>query len=167
MARPGPSVGEVRLTPSLPNGRPLLTGEQVLSHQAGILLTNYRVQAAVDGSSAAYHTSFTLDSVASCGMISTSQPVLLVLGILMLPCALFAWLSHPNNDGVAAALGFGVAAFVFFVMYLFTRRTDFAIVATNGQRIMASVSGNQREAALVLLDSVEHAKLRALGRITP
>lgn len=132
----------------------LLPDEQVvMSSDKDILtLTTKRVRydSAVFGSSNLI--SITLDSVASCGLVTKSFPILLLLAALALIGAF-------TQRGDAQWM-FLVAAAVLAVAYFLTRRTVISIASNGGQAILVPAKGMSRSSIVEFLEAVEREKLK-------
>jgi hypothetical protein len=133
---------------------PLLPGEEfVMSSDNNILvLTTERVRydSVTFGSSRV--VSITLDSVASCGLVTMSHPVLLLLGAVAVVGA-FAL------SGDAQPLLVAVAIVLVFV-YLVTRRAVISIASNGGETITVPAKGMSRSTIVDFLNAVEREKLR-------
>ncbi len=132
----------------------LLPGERVvMSSDKDILtLTTKRVRydSAVFGTS--NFISITLDSVASCGLVAKSFPILLLLGAAAL-------IGGFTQRGEAQWMFFGVAA-VLVVVYFLTRRAVISIASNGGQTILTPAKGMSRSAIIEFLEAVEREKLQ-------
>lgn len=145
----------------------LLPGETVVSDAAleNLTVTTHRVRYDRRSSSANHITSITLDAVSSCGLVSKSYPILLVLGLLFVIGSFFI-----SDDGGETPFGsrLGVAlvyALVFIVAYFLTRRVALAI-SSPGESIMVSARGVAPDALIETIETVEQAKLNYLAGFT-
>ena len=124
----------------------------VMSSDKNILtLTTKRVRydCAVFGASG--FMSITLDSVASCGVVTKSFPILLL-------AAAAALISAFIYDDVWWMF-FGVAA-VFVVVYCLTRRAVISIASNGGETIMVPARRMSRHSIIEFLEAVEAENLR-------
>jgi hypothetical protein len=132
----------------------LLPGERVVmsSDQNVLVLTNQRVR---------YHSSLfgssqvigiTLDSVASCGAMTSSMPLLLVLA-----GATFIGAFALRRDGQAICL---VAGVLLVVAYLLTRRAVIYVASNGGDRIVVPAKGMSKDSILEFIDAVEREKVK-------
>jgi hypothetical protein len=64
-------------------GQELLPGERVVASSGVVTVTNFRVLRDDAAVGRAHYVSITLDSISSCGLVTNSQPMLLVLGIIV------------------------------------------------------------------------------------
>ena len=144
--------------PAAGSGIELLPGEQVvMSSNGGILtLTTRRVRydSSAIGSSALI--SITLESVASCGFVTRSFPILLVLSAL---AALGAIVGISGNS-TSEAWGLFVVAAILAILYLVTRKSVLAIASNGGQVIRVLASGASRSSLVEFIEALEREKLR-------
>src|SRR5678816_2456365 len=105
--------------------RELFPGEHVMaqSKQGVLTLTNRRVQLQTSGANTRY-VSITHDSISSCGLVTTSQPLLLVLGILGMALGMISMNDHSIGP---MALIVGVVMIVFY----FLTRTAALLICSN------------------------------------
>jgi hypothetical protein len=134
-----------------------LAGERVLfeSENKTLVLTTHRVRFETQSTGFASIKSIMLEEVASCMMIRTSQPVLLVFA------ALFglAGITVPFiARGLNAALPLGVAVALIFVALYFASRRQFLSVASAGTTIRVSTGKMNAQAVSQLIDALEWAK---------
>jgi hypothetical protein len=136
----------------------LLPGEQVvMSSDKDILtLTTRRVRydSAVFGSS--NFISITLDSVASCGLVTKSHPLLLLLAALALIFGL-SGIFIQSGDGQWIFL---VAAVILVVAYFATRRSLISIASNGGQAILVPAKSMSRSAIVEFFEAIEREKLK-------
>ncbi len=131
----------------------LLPGEQVVTSSDNDILTlttkRIRYDSASLGSS--NFISITLDSVASCGLVTKSYPLLLVL-------AAAAVIGCFSQQGDAKWVFFG-AAVVMAIAYFLTRQAAISIASNGGQTILVPAKSMSRESIIEFLDAVEREKL--------
>jgi hypothetical protein len=134
--------------------REMLPGEHVLAQsKLGVLtLTNRRVQLQTSGANTRY-VSITHDSISSCGLVTTSQPLLLVLGILAMALGMISM-----NDKTIGPMAL-IVGVVMVVLYFLTRTAALLICSNGGERIHLPAQASEREALLALLQAVDCAKL--------
>jgi hypothetical protein len=134
--------------------REMLPGEHVLvqSRQGILTLTNRRIQLQTSGANSRY-VSITHDSISSCGLVTTSQPLLLVLGILAVG---LGFLTMSDNTVGPMALIFGA---ILIVVYFLTRTAALLICSNGGERIHLPAQASERDSLLALLHAVDYAKL--------
>jgi hypothetical protein len=132
----------------------LLPGEKnvVASDGDTIVLTNFRVRHRTSGAGKGRFLSITLDSVASCGVVTTSHPILLVIGVLS---AVGGFVQ--NDDTVRFVLPiFGV---LLLIAYALTRAAMLTISSNGGQHIAVPAKSMSRDAIIEFIDAVDQAKL--------
>lgn len=132
----------------------LLPGERIVtSFNKGILtLTNKRVRYESATYARSKFTSITLGSVASCGLITRSYPILLVV-------ASVAFWGAVDQTGDARKFFIG-AVIVTLIAYAVTRRGVISIASNGGAAINALARGMGREAIMEFLAAVEREKLQ-------
>ena len=96
--------------------------------------------------------SITLGSVASCGLVTRSFPLLLIL-------AAIAFLGAFTQRGDALWLLIG-AAIVLVVAYFLTRRAVISVASNGGQSILVPTKGMKRDAVVAFIEAVEREKLK-------
>ena len=96
--------------------------------------------------------SITLGSVASCGLVTRSFPLLLIL-------AAIAFLGAFTQRGDALWLLIG-AAIVLVVAYFLTRRAVISVASNGGQSILVPIKGMKRDAVVAFIEAVEREKLK-------
>lgn len=132
----------------------LLPGEEVvMSSDKDILtLTTKRVRydSVVFGTSSLI--SITLDSVASCGLVTKSFPILLILAAL----ALIGAFAQRDNTQWMLVVGAAVLA----VGYFLTRRTVICVASSGGQTILVPTTGMSRNSIVEFIEAVERQKLK-------
>jgi hypothetical protein len=140
----------------------LLPGETTVSENQlpNLTLTSRRVRYTHVVSGQTRIVSITLDSVASCGIISKSYPILLILAGL---AAVFGAFLVANDSGEGAMRnGTFLLALALGIAYLATRRVVLAI-SSAGESITVGASGQNPDAMIAFIDSVESAKLLSIG----
>lgn len=132
----------------------LLPGEQIVTtSKNGILtLTTKRVRydSVVWGKSNLI--SITLNSVASCGLVTKSFPFLLILGAI-------AFMASFTQHGESFWVMFAIAT-VIVVSYFFTRRAVISVASNGGEAILVPTQGMKREAIISFIEAVEREKLK-------
>lgn len=137
-----------------------LSGEYdlVKSDNGVLTLTNYRVKydAAAKGDSK--YVSIPLDAVSSCGLVTRSYPVLLLLAVI----AGIVALAQPERAFsfvlLALALSFAVA-------YQTTRAGVITISSNGGENITVPAKGMGRHRIVYFVEAVMQAKLKFTGKI--
>ena len=137
-----------------------LHGEVVVrsSDNGTLALTNYRVTFDASGTGASRYVSIPLDAVSSCGLVTRSNPLLLVLvaGALIVALA---------PVGEAARYVLLAAAFCFFVGYFIGRSAVITISSSGGEQIVVPASGMSRTQIIPFLEAILTAKLELLGKL--
>jgi len=102
----------------------------------------------------------TLDAVSSCGIVSKSHPILLILALVgaLLGAVMF---SVGIGEGKIRTGAF-VIAIVLAIAYFLTRGVALAI-SSAGESITVSAAGQQPDVMVAFIESVEQAKLAYLG----
>jgi hypothetical protein len=138
--------------------KPIAGEQSLLTSDTGILaLTNYRVKYDAKGNGMSKFVSISLESVSSCGLITRSRPILLVLAAVALIAA-FAQSDQSARVGLlAVAAAFGVA-------YFLTRSGVITISSNGGESIVVPAKGMGREAIVSFLEAVMEAKLKFIGK---
>lgn len=130
----------------------LLPNEEVVtSSEKGVLtLTNKRVryESVVWGQSNLL--SITLGSVASCGLVTKSYPLLAILGGV-------ACLGGLGGREMVPLLFLGA---VLITIYFITRKSVISIASNGGEAILVPTKGMKREAIVAFIDAVEREKLK-------
>lgn len=140
-----------------PQAQQLLPGERVVSSTDLVTLTNYRVFRDTGSSGQSRYISITLDAVSSCGLVTTSQPILIILGIIAMASAA----AVPAD----AQIGAVIAGAILIIMYFATLSAVLAVCSTGGERITVPAKAKQRPLLMTLLNAIDREKLAALGRI--
>jgi hypothetical protein len=142
----------------------LLPGESTVSETSDkhLTLTTHRVRYDHRVPGTTQVIGITLDAVSSCGIISKSYPILLLLAVL---AAGFGILQSQDSGDQGMMLGSFVLAAVLVLAY-FLSRTMVLAISSPGESIKVLVKGLSQDALLTLVADVEHAKLRYLGKIT-
>jgi hypothetical protein len=137
-----------------------IPGERFLkiSDNGVLVLTNYRVKYDSHGQGASKFVTMSLDSVSSCGLVTQSRPMLLVLAAVALIAALLQ-----NRQELAIILL--IVAAVLAAWYAVTRSAVITISSPGGQPIVVPAKGMKRESILAFVEEVIEAKLRFLGRL--
>jgi hypothetical protein len=133
----------------------LYPGERVLLSldNAALVLTTMRIRLDVKLRGGTRFMSMTLNSVASCGIVTSHTPLLIALaGVL----ALIGFVVGQDNPETAAAMIFG--SVVLIIAYFVTRRTVLS-VASAGEHIVVPLVGSSRAVFLEMIDALECAKL--------
>jgi hypothetical protein len=140
----------------------LLPGEHVItcSHDRILTLTNQRVQYHGGSGGNTKFTSITLDSVASCGLTTSTQPLLLILGLIIA----FGGLLGMSESSEGGTFGL-IVGLVFVVIFFVTQSAALLVCSTGGERIMLSATGPQRATLFALIQAIDAAKIAARGQV--
>src|SRR5258706_9299203 len=139
----------------------LIAGEEVLlkSDNDTLMLTNYRVLFDEKGNGGSKCISISLESVASCGLVTRSRPLLLVLAGI---AGLFVFVQHGP-----AVLGPLLIAFAFVAAYFFTRSGVITVSSNGGEGIVVPAKGMDRERNLGFFAALVKAKLKVIRKQVP
>jgi hypothetical protein len=132
----------------------LLPNEQIVTQtDYGVLtLTTKRVRYDSVLWGRSHLVSITLGSVASCGLVTRSYRLLLLLGGI-------AFVASFLQAG-AGFWGLLVAGAVLVGAYWFTRKTVISVASNGGESILFPTQGMKREAVLAFVEAVEREKLK-------
>ncbi len=138
----------------------LLPGEKVLmsSDRDILTLTNYRVCLNQAAKGASNYISIALDCVASCGLVTKANPLLLVIAAI---CGIIG--ITQSQDNIRYGLLFG--ALILVIIYFVTRSAVIVISSNGGEKIIAPVKGMSRKNILEFLEAVEEARFKFIGKI--
>lgn len=141
-----------------------VTGElNVLTLLKGDLtLTSKRVRYHSTSAGGSEFISMTLDSVASCGLVTRSYPFLLFFAALA-ACGAFL------DSGIEEAEPwmFFVASGLLVLAYILTRHAVISIASKGGQTILARTRGQSRSSIIEFLEALEREKLSADTPLPP
>ena len=136
--------------------------ERVLleANRGVLVLTTRRVRLAQTSFGHASVVSITLDSIASCGLVTLTYPALLAVAFVSAIMGLgFLVLAH-EKDAFYFAIGmfFLLSALVWILVFLVTRRGVLEL-ASAGAKIQMDAKGLGRDALMEFIDTLERAKL--------
>lgn len=136
-----------------------LIGEKaLLTSDNGVLtLTNYRVKYDAKAQGATKFVTITLDSVASCGLVTKSYPILLIIAAISAIAAIIQ-----RDSG-----GLGVLLFIalcFVAAYFLTRSGVITIRSNGGEHIDVPAKGMKPEVIRTFVEAVVEAKLKFIGK---
>jgi hypothetical protein len=131
-----------------------IAGERtILSSNNGLLtLTSVRVIFDAKTTGASKFLSIPLDAVASCGLVTRSQPLLLVVAAI----AGLACLALSDAGATILAL---IVAFVFVGAYFATRKAVLKISPNGGEEIAVAARGMKRDEIIAFLVAVHEARI--------
>jgi hypothetical protein len=134
-------------------------GEKVLleGDNGTLRLTSHRIRLDLQGGGHSRLVSITLDAVASCGLVTRSQPWLLVLTILLGIVGALLLVRNDTSGIVLFVLAIGAA-----IAYFLTRSAVLEI-ASAAERISIGMKAKRAE-VIAFIDAVENAKLAFLER---
>jgi hypothetical protein len=143
----------------------LSSGETTISEAnlEHLTLTTHRVRYDQRTSGATKIVSITLDAVSSCGVVSKSYPILLLLAVVAL--LLGALLQVTGIEEGNVQNGLFLASVALGIVYFLTRAVAFSI-ASPGESITVSARGLKPDVLIGFIDAVEQAKLEYLGKAT-
>lgn len=144
----------------------LMTGESTLSSgiPAGLTLTTHRVRHDRVTSGGSAVTSLTLDAVASCAVVSKSHPILLLLAAFAAAASFFFVRSEDGSSQSGMVYVLLLLAVVLLLAYFLSRSVALALRSA-GDSIVVGVTGTKPDELRSLIDEIERAKLRYLGKI--
>src|SRR6266568_432792 len=119
----------------------LIKGESVILDADGLRLTSHRVRREVVTRGHSSTVSITLDSVASCGMVTRSYPVLLALALL---AALFGFVASRSGQA-ASAIGIGIGIAVVLVVVYFLSRSAVLEISSAGGKIVVAARADRKD----------------------
>ena len=142
----------------------LLAGEAIVSESKieHLTLTTHRVRYDQRTSGAARIVSITLDAVSSCGIISKSYPILLLLAVVASLLGLFLLNTGPEEGNFRNLLFLGSLG---LIIAYFATRTVALSISSSGESITVAASGVNPDMLIDFIDAVEQAKLNYLGRV--
>jgi hypothetical protein len=118
-----------------------------------LILSSHRVRMVDSGVGSFKIVSIMLEEVASCSTIYTSQPLLLLLAMILALAGLYGL--TPRHHAVAF-VGFALMAMVLFAYWLSRKRV--LAIASAGEAIRLSLSGWSNEDVLAFVEELEDAK---------
>lgn len=134
----------------------LLPEEKVLYSARGLTVTTHRVRSTAAGSGNAEVTSIMLDELASCNVLRTSNPLLLMIAGFGLLIAVIAFLQNAQSNTVFIIAGLVVA--VIFVLLFYLTRQQVLELASAGAAIRIADMGMSVTKVKSLFDLIESAK---------
>ncbi len=143
----------------------LLPGESVLisTNNNILILTNYRVCYDSSKTGSSKYVSITLDSVSSCGLVTRTNPILLVIAVLI---AVFGfYLMADDSMPEEFVPYFLILVGLLVLLYFIIRAAVIKIGSNGGDPIMASVAGMGKQTILEFLNAVDSAKIRYLNSL--
>lgn len=131
----------------------LLPGEEVVmsSDKDVLTLTTQRVRYQSTALGRSTRIGITLDSVASCGLVTKSFPIILLLAAITLIGAFV------EDDAQGLLL---LATALLGIAYLATRRSVISIASNGGDTILVPVQGMSHSSSVEFLEAVEREKLK-------
>lgn len=132
----------------------LLPGEQIVlsSDNDVLVLTNKRVRYDFTSWGQSNLIGITLDSIASCGLITKTFPFLLILAAV----AVLAAFTQRGSE----MFGLFIVAAVLVAVYFFTRKAVISVASNGGQEILVPTKGMARDAVIKFVEAVEAEKLK-------
>jgi len=137
----------------------LIPGERIVMSFAKdiVILTNHRIRYDSTQFGSSKFVSVTLDSVASCSLVTKSLPILLLVAAVALIVPLYT--GGHMMDTV-------VIAIVLVVAYFLTRFTVISIASKGGATIRVPTKGMNRAVVAEFLETVEREKLMRSRGVT-
>jgi Peptidase M50B-like len=133
----------------------LMDGEQVQleSNSLGLTLTNYRVRYQTKALGSGSIKSIMLEEIASCSMVHTSNPILLIFAGVFLLIGILLALTR-SEQGLILGI---ILAVVFAIIWAVTRRQVLSF-ASAGAVIIVNVAGIKPEEIESFIDRTEKVK---------
>lgn len=139
-----------------------LDEQTVLTSDNGALtLTNYRVKFEEKNGATSRAISITLDSVASCGLVTRDNPTLKILAGLLIAIAAVGFFSKTDfgqNAPLIALIGLAFA-----LAYHLTKSAVITISSTGNEAITVPAKGMKRENILQFVEAVTEEKIKFIG----
>jgi hypothetical protein len=135
----------------------LLPGERVLleSPTRTVVLTTHRVRHHAEAIGNAEVTSIMLEKIASCRVVRTSHPVLLVLAALCLAVGVIVGVGGREEVGLIAGV---CLALIFVIAYFASRHQVLALASDGGAAIVVPTKGMKVQDAVNFIDQTEASK---------
>jgi len=132
----------------------LLPDEQVVTNfdNGNLILTTKRVRYDSVLLGKSNFISITLGSLASCGLVTRSFPILLLLGAIGLIGALLL-------RDIERFMSFAIAS-IMVVAYFLSRQAVLSIASNGGQAILVPTKGIKRDSIIGFIEAVENEKLK-------
>jgi hypothetical protein len=139
----------------------LLPDEKILMQsEKGILtLTTHRIRKVTRGGGRPEVVSLTLDAVAACELVTKTNPLVLVLALVMGVFGTGRF--HENSAEAIVAL---LIAFALAALY-YDLRTPILRISSPGNSIVVPTKGMPHETQVDFIDAVERAKLERIGKL--
>lgn len=134
----------------------LLPGERILRESPKptmLVLTTHRVRLERRSTGFASTTSIMLEEIASCALLRTSQPILLMIAAV---CVIGGALVAVNGEAIGLVIGV-LVALLFGLLYFASRQQTLSL-ASAGATIKTSTKGMNLEIAHQMIDAIEAAK---------
>lgn len=140
-----------------------IPGERIiLTSDNGVLtLTNYRVKHDAKISGKSKFLSITLESVSSCGLVTRTNPALLIIAAILGALGVFGFIGQGNQY----APGMLLLGLCFGVAYQLTKSGGITISSNGGEEIFVSTKSMSHESTLVFIEAVTEAKLKCIGKL--
>lgn len=143
----------------------LLPGESIVSETSDehLTLTTHRVRYDDRVPGTTRVIGITLDAVSSCGIVSKSYPILLLLAVLAGGFGLMQGIGGESEErGMVYA---SIILAIVFVLAYFLSRTMALAISSSSQSITVSAEGLSLDALVAWVDDVEQAKLRYIDKL--
>ncbi len=126
--------------------------------KAYISVTSKRVRYEDTSSGHTIITSMTLDSVASCGVVTESYPSFLLFGFIAMVGGILVEVDNLRLLLIAVA-------FVMFIAYFLTRKAVISIASNGGDKITVPVSSVKKDTIVDIVDTIEEYKLKIVDKL--
>lgn len=127
----------------------LIKNEEVISKDNGIILTNCRVRHSVVGGGDASFTSIILENIQSISLRYKSNPLLLLIGILIAALSVLASRGEGGIIVMGLIIGGALAA------YYYITRKHYLTIASAGGSIDILIKGQNTQKLVEYIDLVE------------
>ena len=136
------------------SGFALLPGEKKIlsSDEDTLVLTNKRIRYDSIETGQSNLVSMTLDSVASCGLITKSNPIILIAAAVIF---LFGMMDGDDEIITVSA----IVGLVLVIIFFNTKKAVLSIASNGGSEIVVSVKDMPREEVIKFINSIEREKL--------
>lgn len=120
----------------------LMTDEKILleSEPKGITLTTHRIRSEDEHAGTTTIKSIMLEELASCAVVQSNNPILLVIAAI---CAIIGLVATMNSRGDATPFVIGLVIGGIFVVAYFASRQQVLALASSGTTIATNAEGHE------------------------
>ena len=135
----------------------LLPDEHVIGNLNGMLvLTTQRIRYDRARFGHSHIISITLNSIASCQLVTKTKPLLLLISACFLPLSLVCYMYTYMMWSALFVLGLSLVP---VALYFNSRRAMISIASSGGTKIHMPVNRMNRDSIVAFIDAVEQAKM--------